>query len=143
MGEWVFKRSLPFKTKMKKFLSLLILSAGLTSYAQTCCPQPPPGYDCYVDPPALLTSAPQIATQNTYLTTDMMVWETHVTQAIEIKHPVVTGVTYEVQFTDSLTAPVWKSQARWTAVKDDIQTTHVPVYPCVRQRFFRVCAQQL
>jgi hypothetical protein len=107
--------------------------------AQTCCPQPPDGYDCYVEAPAQLPGSSQIETAYYTGETDMYVGQTHVTQYIAVYHPEVTGYTYEVQYTDSLLGP-WKAYARWIGQKDDLVTTFIPIYPCVPQRFIRVCA---
>lgn len=127
-----------------KNLVLLILTACalvINAHATVCCPQPPEGYDCAEEPMAILPGSAQIATATSYFTTDVMIWETHVTQYISIQHPISAGWTYEVQYTDSLDAPVWKAYARVVAPSTNILTTHVPIYPCVAQRFFRVCAQ--
>lgn len=125
---------------MKKHLLLALGSLlTLSAFGQNCCPQPPDGFDCYVESPATLPGSSQIATAYYTGTTDMLVGQTHVTQYIAFYHPEVTGYTYEVQYTDELFGP-WKAYARWVAQKDDVVTTFVPIYPCVPHRFIRVCA---
>jgi hypothetical protein len=120
-------------------VALAFIFSVQVGLSQNCCPQPPEGYDCYVEPPAQLSGSSQIATAYYTGATDMMVGQTHVTQYIAIYHPEFIGFTYEVQYTDELLGP-WKAYARWVAQKNDIVTTFVPVYPCANHRFLRVCA---
>lgn len=123
---------------MKILPLLLTLTVTTLANAQTCCPQPPDGFDCYVESPARLPGSSQIPIAYYVGDTDMLVGQTHVTQYYALYHPEVTGFTYEVQYSDSLVGP-WKAYARWTAVKDDVVTTFVPIYTCVPSRFLRVC----
>ena len=110
-----------------------------SAVAQNCCPQPPDGFDCYAEAPALLPGDSTIETGYYFGNTDMFIGQTHVTQYIALFHPEIQDYTYEVQYTDDLVGP-WKAYARWIATRNDQVTTQVPIYPCVPHRFIRVCA---
>lgn len=122
-------------------LELIIIGLYPIKAKSDCCPQPPVGYDCYQEAPAILPASGQIHFEWYQGTTDMFVGQTHVTQYLAFYHTQVRGYTYEVQYIDDLFSGTWMAYARWTAEKDDIVTTFTPIYPCKPQRFFRVVAQ--
>ena len=127
---------------MKKILLLISVCFALVLNAGAqCCPEPPPGYDCFPESPAMLSGAGSIQFSWYSGQTDMYVGLTHVTQYLALYHPEVIGYQYEVQYADDLFAPVWFAYARWTATKTDTVTTFVPIYPCRPYRFYRVVTQ--
>lgn len=132
------------------FLLWLILVTGLGLLAalfmptkvKACCPEVPPGYECFNEAFAILPASSQIHFDWYTGDTDMYVGLTHVTAYFAIFFAEVEGVTYEVQYTDDpFSGAPWKAYARWVGQKNDIVTTDVPVYPCAPQRYYRVCAQ--
>lgn len=132
---------------MKKFLlTLTLLVSSFVARAQcgdappgtqfVVCPQPPEGFCPYVEAFAL-TDVYTVqepcsigfppASAGGYIYT-----------AIRIIFSQMLGCEYEIQFTRSLSVPVWIAYARWTAAKDDFVLTDCPIYGCDPQRFFRV-----
>jgi len=124
---------------MKTILSVLLASACIAG-AQTCCPQPPPGFDCPLD--AFIRPDVTNSVQYSWYigATDMDVWQTHVTAYIAFLHWAETNMTYEVQFKHSLSDTQWLAYTRVTVVRADWLTTFHPIYPCEQTRFFRICS---